>query len=108
MGVKIAIDDFGTGYSSLSYLSKFPVDMLKIDRSFIANIETDPSARRLIDTILKLAEGLDLETVIEGIETQAQLDFISELGATYYQGYYFSKPKRVATLLEEITRSVSD
>ncbi|MGH8940659.1 MAG: putative bifunctional diguanylate cyclase/phosphodiesterase, partial [Actinomycetes bacterium] len=93
MGVKVAIDDFGTGYSSLSYLSRFPVDILKIDRSFIANIDSEHSGQgELVQTIVRLGESLRLETVAEGIETETQRDMLRSMGCTFGQGFLFARP----------------
>lgn len=91
-GVKIAIDDFGTGYSSLSYLIKFPVDIIKIDRSFIDAIGKDSSAETLIETILLMAKKLNIQVVAEGIETQTQLDFLRKYHCDYGQGYLLGRP----------------
>ena len=91
-GVKIAIDDFGTGYSSLSYLIKFPVDIIKIDRSFIDTIGKDISAETLIETILLMAKNLGIKVVAEGIETQTQLDFLRKYHCDYGQGYLLGRP----------------
>jgi len=91
-GVKIAIDDFGTGYSSLSYLIKFPVDIIKIDRSFIDAIGKESSAETLIETILLMAKKLNIQVVAEGIETQTQLDFLRKYHCDYGQGYLLGRP----------------
>jgi diguanylate cyclase (GGDEF)-like protein len=91
-GVKIALDDFGTGYSSLNYLVKFPVDFIKIDRSFVKDIGIEKSAETLIKTMLVMAKKLQIEVVAEGIETKEQLKFLQENGCDYAQGYYFAKP----------------
>lgn len=91
-GIKIAIDDFGTGYSSLSYLIKFPVDIIKIDRSFVDAIGKEPSAETLIETILLMAKKLGIKVVAEGIETQEQLDFLSKHNCDYGQGYLLGRP----------------
>ncbi len=92
LGVGLSIDDFGTGYSSLSYLAKLPVDELKIDRSFIMDVETSKESRAIISSVIFLAHSLKLSTVAEGIETRQQLDFIVEQGCDEYQGYYYSRP----------------
>jgi len=92
LGVKIAIDDFGTGYSSLNYLIKFPVDFIKIDQSFIKNIGIDSSSEALIETILAMAQRLNIEVVAEGIETQAQLTYLQKHKCSYGQGYFLGKP----------------
>jgi diguanylate cyclase (GGDEF)-like protein len=91
MGVKIAIDDFGTGYSSLAYLKRFPVDILKIDRSFIKNIAVDRGDVAIAQTIIGLARNFDLIVHAEGIETQQQLDMLTERGCDRAQGYFFSR-----------------
>lgn len=90
--VKLYLDDFGTGYSSLSYLHRFPLDILKIDRSFISTIGTDGETSEITKAILSLAHNMNLEVVAEGIETEEQLDFLRTLGCEYGQGYFFAKP----------------
>jgi len=92
LGVRLAIDDFGTGYSSLTYLDRFPIDELKIDRSFVATMTTGPDQSALVRSILKLGETLHLETVAEGIEQADQLAELKTLGASLGQGYYFAEP----------------
>ena len=99
LGVGFAIDDFGTGYSSLSYLRSFPVDELKIDRSFIETIAEDPAAVPLVATIVQLARALSLTTVAEGVETQAQFDLLKELGCDRVQGFFFARPAPVEIAL---------
>ena len=90
--IKICIDDFGTGYSSLSYLHQFPVDNLKIDRSFVSRIDPTNKPHKIIDAIANLAHHLDMTVTAEGIETAAQLQYVANLGCEYGQGYYFSPP----------------
>jgi EAL domain-containing protein (putative c-di-GMP-specific phosphodiesterase class I) len=92
IGVRLSIDDFGTGYSSLSYLKRFPIDTLKIDKSFVSDITTDPSDKAIVAAITVMAQQLKLEVVAEGVETKEQLDFLRELQCDFVQGYYFSKP----------------
>jgi len=92
IGVRLSVDDFGTGYSSLSYLKRFPIDMLKIDKSFVNDITTDPSDKAIVAAITVMAQQLKLEVVAEGVETVEQLEFLRELRCHYVQGYYFSKP----------------
>lgn len=92
IGVRLSIDDFGTGYSSLSYLKRFPIDILKIDKSFVNDITTDPSDKAIVAAITAMAQQLKLEVVAEGVETLAQLEFLRELQCNFVQGYYFSKP----------------
>jgi len=99
LGVGLAIDDFGTGYSSLSYLRTFPVAELKIDRSFVETITDDAAAVPLVATIVQLARSLSLVTVAEGVETQAQLDLLRELGCDRVQGYFFARPAPVEQAL---------
>lgn len=92
MGISIAIDDFGTGYSSLSYLKKFPIDTLKIDRSFITEIATSDNDAAIVKAIMLLAETMELNVVAEGIENAEQLKILQNYGCQYIQGYYFSRP----------------
>lgn len=91
-GIKIALDDFGTGYSSLSYLRQFDIDYLKIDRSFVANMEKNEQDQLLCKAIIEMAHGLDLKVVAEGIENNKQRLMLLNAGCDYGQGYYFSKP----------------
>jgi len=92
MGISIAIDDFGTGYSSLSYLKRFPIDVLKVDRSFVMDIPKDRNDMEITAAVIAMAHKLHLKVVAEGIETQAQLDFLKDNHCEYGQGYYIAKP----------------
>jgi diguanylate cyclase (GGDEF)-like protein len=103
LGLKISIDDFGTGYSSLGYLAKLPLDELKIDRSFIVDIEENKESQAIVSSIIFLAKSLGLSTVAEGIETEGQLKFLQQAGCDVYQGFYFSKPVAEADLLKLLT-----
>jgi len=92
LGVEISIDDFGTGYSSLAYLQKLPVDVVKIDKTFIDKIAIDPKSKEFLRVLLALTQTLDLSAIAEGVETAAQRDVLVELGCGMAQGYYFSRP----------------
>jgi diguanylate cyclase (GGDEF)-like protein len=92
MGVLVSVDDFGTGYSSMSYLRRFPIDKLKIDRSFIADLTTRADDASIVQAIVSLAHGLRLKVVAEGVETLEQLKFLQSVGCDQYQGYHFSEP----------------
>ena len=95
LGVKVSIDDLGPGYSSLNYLQQLPIDILKIDRSFVSRLESHPTEFRIIEAIIKLGNILGMETLAEGIETLEQSKLIKSLGVNYAQGYLFSKPLNV-------------
>jgi EAL domain-containing protein (putative c-di-GMP-specific phosphodiesterase class I) len=95
LGIKLSIDDFGTGYSSLSYLKKFPIDTLKIDRSFVVDLSMKEEEEAIVSAIFAMAFALKLDVVVEGIETLAQLDCIKRIcgrSNVFIQGYYISKP----------------
>jgi len=92
LGVTLSIDDFGTGYSSLAYLKRFPINILKIDQSFVRGIQEDKDDRIIIESIIGLAHNLNLQVVAEGVETAAQLDYLKRQGCDAVQGYYFSRP----------------
>jgi EAL domain-containing protein (putative c-di-GMP-specific phosphodiesterase class I) len=92
MGFRLAIDDFGTGYSSLSYLHRFPIDVLKIDRSFISNLGASTDGEKIVVAILALADSLGITVVAEGVETEAQASSLRQLGCRCAQGYFFEKP----------------
>lgn len=93
-GIDIALDDFGTGYSSLGYLHTLPINVLKIDQSFVRNILEEETDAAITKTILLLAKNFNLKTVAEGIETREQANFLSELGVDIAQGYFYGKPMR--------------
>ncbi|TFD75148.1 EAL domain-containing protein, partial [Cryobacterium sp. Sr8] len=92
IGVRLAIDDFGTGYSSFTHLREFDVDLLKIDLTFVRDIETSAQDRAIVEGIIRLAESLKLDVVAEGIETTGQLELLLKMGCRFGQGDLFSKP----------------
>ena len=92
LGVRIALDDFGTGYSSLTYLRRFPVDAVKLDRSFVAGLEVDPDDVAIVSAVVQMAAALGKDTVAEGIEREGQMDALVSLGCRFGQGYLFSRP----------------
>jgi diguanylate cyclase (GGDEF)-like protein/PAS domain S-box-containing protein len=102
LGVRISMDDFGTGYSSLSYLRSFPFDKIKIDRSFIADIERNGDSEAIIRAIAELGASLGIETTAEGIETEEQLELVRRAGCTEVQGYLLSQPRAAADVLDLI------
>jgi len=91
-GIHFSIDDFGTGYSSLGYLKRFPIDTLKIDRSFVMDSTTNKDDQEIIKTIITMARSLNMKTVAEGVETKEQQDFLTQYGCRMMQGYYFGRP----------------
>ena len=107
LGVRLAVDDFGTGYSSLSYLSQFPVDVLKIDRAFVRPVADGAEESALAAAIVKLGEALHLTTVAEGIEDEAQLERLVQLGCDVGQGYFFAKPMDVQAVLQYLGSNLS-
>ena len=92
LGCRVGLDDFGTGYSSFAYLRRLPLDFLKIDSSLTSDVAADPAGRAIVAAIVDMARTLGIETVAEGVETQAQADVLKELGCTYGQGYLFGRP----------------
>lgn len=101
-GFKISIDDFGTGYSSLSYLVRFPLDVLKIDRSFIQHICSLADKQAIVDAIIQMAHRLQMEVVAEGVENGQQVELLRKMGCDYIQGYYYSKPLPIEELIDFI------
>lgn len=102
-GITLAIDDFGTGYSSLAYLKRFPIHKLKIDRTFINDLESVNSSKILVETALSLSNNLNYISVAEGVETKNQLDLLHQLGCQYGQGFYWSKPIPYQEMLTLLT-----
>jgi EAL domain-containing protein (putative c-di-GMP-specific phosphodiesterase class I) len=103
-GIRLTVDDFGTGYSSLSYLKRFPIDALKIDREFIADVNVNEDGANISVAIISLAHSLKLNVVAEGVETQEQLSFLRANACDEMQGYYFARPMPV----EEMTRMLRE
>jgi EAL domain-containing protein (putative c-di-GMP-specific phosphodiesterase class I) len=108
LGVSIAVDDFGTGYSSLSYLSRYPVDLLKIDRSFTEQVTRRTPGAELARTIVQLGHSLGLRTVAEGVETAAQLAAVRDIGCDLAQGYFFARPCAARGILELISGATTN
>jgi len=107
MGIHVAIDDFGTGYSSLNYLKRFPIDTLKIDRTFVSDVCKDPHDTSIVRAIINLGHALDLTVIAEGVETREQLQYLAALECDLVQGFLFSKPLSVKAFEELLAESVS-
>ena len=107
-GISISIDDFGTGYSSLAYLSRYDIDYLKIDKSFIDEIDTDPKKLVLCKAIINMAKELKIQVIAEGVETERQVKILNKLGCDYAQGFYFSRPVKASLLIDKCTHHIID
>jgi EAL domain-containing protein (putative c-di-GMP-specific phosphodiesterase class I) len=92
LGVRVAIDDFGTGYSALSYLRDFPIDMVKLDQSFVNDLSAGKGDQALVRSVVDIGEALDMQIVAEGVERRDQLDHLSDMRCNIGQGYYFARP----------------
>ena len=92
LGVKVSLDDFGSGYSSLNVLTKLPLDILKIDKEFLKDFDSDSEEKIVIPSVIDMANKLNLEVVCEGVETIEHVKFLKSIGCEYAQGYYYSKP----------------
>ena len=106
MGVRLSMDDFGTGYSSFSYLRRFPLDVLKIDKSFIDEIPGKKDTAAIINAIIAMSHSLNLTVVAEGVEKEEQVEFLSRNGCDQIQGYYFSRPLPEDEFEQYVTSSV--
>jgi EAL domain-containing protein (putative c-di-GMP-specific phosphodiesterase class I) len=104
MGIALAIDDFGTGYSSLAYLKHLPIHRLKLDQSFVKDIESDRSDAAICSATIALGHNLSLEMVAEGVETTAQRDFLTQLGCDVLQGYLYSKPLPASEIIQYLLK----
>jgi EAL domain-containing protein (putative c-di-GMP-specific phosphodiesterase class I) len=98
IGVKLALDDFGTGYSSLGYLMRFPVDIVKVDRTFVAGLGQDSTSRTIVAAFIQLAHDLGMSIVSEGVESAEQHDELTQLGCDSCQGFYFARPMSASSL----------
>lgn len=107
LGLRLALDDFGTGYSSLTYLKRFPIDLVKIDQSSIADIEVDAAGKRLVEGILSLTHGLGLKVIAEGVEAAEQEAFLRRLSCDYVQGFYYGRPSTAACFRDLLREDVS-
>jgi EAL domain-containing protein (putative c-di-GMP-specific phosphodiesterase class I) len=111
MGVRVTVDDFGTGYSSLSYLTRFPVDALKLDRSFVTNVTTSKEDAAIVRAVITMGKSLEQRVIAEGVETHEQFVFLKDQGCDEGQGHYFSVPvipQRFTALLANKTFSVAN
>jgi EAL domain-containing protein (putative c-di-GMP-specific phosphodiesterase class I) len=108
LGFKISLDDYGTGYSSLRYLKDFPIDVLKIDKSFVDDINVDKGTESIIESTLIMTKMLNMDTVAEGIETSLQVEYFGKTNCRYLQGFYFSKPVDQAHCYELLQKDWSN
>ncbi len=108
LGVRVAIDDFGTGYSSLAYLRELPIDILKVDRSFVTPLGSDHQALSLLRSIVGIARALDLDVIVEGVETAAQVELLDDLGCNIVQGFYFARPTNAREITSRLTRRTAN
>ena len=108
LGVKFSVDDFGTGYSSLNYLRSLPLHTLKIDRSFVNDINSSKDNVVLVDTIIMMARNLGLDVIAEGVETEQELRYLNSKGCLVYQGFYFSKPVKEELFVQILERGRID
>ena len=107
LGVRLAIDDFGTGYSSLNYLKRFPINTVKVDRSFVMDLPGNPDDLAITRAVVAMAHQLNMEVVAEGVETPEQLACLAEEGCEYAQGYLFSKPVPLSQVQDMVRQEAS-
>jgi len=105
-GLKVSLDDFGTGYSSLSYLHRLPVDTLKLDRSFVLQLDANAAGSKIVAAVIALAHQLGMDVIAEGLETKQQIDALQALGADLGQGFHFSRPLAPAAAAEFVRKSL--
>ena len=106
LGATIALDDFGTGYSSLNYLTKLPIDVLKIDRSFVTDLNQNLKSRCIVENIINLSHQLGIDVVAEGVEEKEQVDYLKNILCDIIQGYYFSKPREFKDIVKMIGKKI--
>jgi EAL domain-containing protein (putative c-di-GMP-specific phosphodiesterase class I) len=107
IGVRLAIDDFGTGYSSLKYLKRLPVDIVKIDRSFVVGVDVNPVDAAIVNAVLGLATAVGMTTIAEGVETFGQLRRLREMGCPLVQGYYVGRPMPAEAFIDAVVATMS-
>jgi EAL domain-containing protein (putative c-di-GMP-specific phosphodiesterase class I) len=108
LGVQLALDDFGTGYSSLSYMRRFPIDTLKVDRSFVRDLTMDASDASVVSAVINMGKSLHMRVVAEGVEAPDQLAFLKEHGCSEAQGYYFSRPLKASEFAHWMRHSAAE
>jgi len=108
IGIRFSLDDFGTGYSSLQYLKRLPLDQIKIDRSFIRDINTDDNDKAIVHTIVAMARSLNIHVIAEGVETEEQRQLLLDRGCDHYQGYLFGKPVPIERFDEVLLKGKAD
>jgi EAL domain-containing protein (putative c-di-GMP-specific phosphodiesterase class I) len=103
LGVHISLDDFGTGFSSLSYVHRLPLDKIKIDRSFVADIATNTTSQKVVKSVVDLCRNLNLDCIVEGVETEDQVRILGDLGCRKMQGYLFGRPMSADEVISLLT-----
>lgn len=106
LGISIALDDFGTGYSSLNYLTKLPIDVLKIDRSFVIDLVSNPKSKCIVENIINLSHQLGIKVVAEGVEDGFQVEYLKTILCDIVQGYYFSKPRMFNDIVNIVGKEI--